>query len=349
MSFLSQDNAQYINTILSDFLKDKHNINIYDGTLSEDDYKKLLANTMTFIYQTYNSQKINMNDMNKIVISELKDKIINIFNKAKDITPETDFINKLQKLELQRQNFNTSLPPPIDIKPADMVYNHPQSTSSPIQLPSISTVYLPNPTKMGIEVIISSWQRDWIYYPKRNAFPWKGPLPSQLDLTDVKIACIVLHKDIGIQHPLISIFIQGPNELDVHVSMLLDKISGEFSIYKPITTSLSMIYLLALPWIVTIESSDGEEIDLGYDKIPFSIISSSSHTTTISIQNYTFKQYDNLRLYFEHNKRILPSMVLNIIDNKIEISGVFQHNGYLLNYNRQITIILETHSILHKK
>lgn len=353
MSFLSQENAHYINQILTDFLKEKHNINLNDNTISEEEYKSLLGNTMTFIHQKYSPQRVNITDMNKIAISELKDKIIGIYNKAKsESSPETEFINKLQKLELQRQTFSSLIPPPAaELKAADMVYSHPQSTSAPVQLPpqTSTTVYMPNPTKMGTEVNISSWQRDWINYPKRNSFTWKGQLPIQLDITNVKIGCLVVHKEIGLTYPLISIFIEGPNELDVHVSVVLDKIVGEYAIYKPVTESLSLIYLLALPWKITLEAIDGEEINLGFDKIPFKVERVTNNYTSLIVPENMFKEGDLLRLYNESSKRILASQVIRSNGGTIDVLGQFQYDGYLLNFTKQFTIILETHSILQKK
>ena len=151
-------------------------------------------------------------------------------------------------------------------------------------------------------------------------------------------------------NPLLSIFIEGPNELDVHATIVLDKIVGEFAIYKPVTEALGLIYLLALPWKITLESGDGEELNLGIDKLPFKIIRSNPKTTVIQVTDLLDTQEgDSIRLFFENSKRILPSTVLSIQNNELEISGQFQHNGYLLNYTKQFTIIMETHSILQKK
>lgn len=205
MSFLSQPNAQYITEILYNFLKDKHNIQLFE-VASEGVYKQMLSSAMVQTNQTYGKQ-YNETDLTKIVIRKLKETILEMASNVKPVetvqpipieeASETEFINKLQQLEFQRQNINLSMPPPTqmnEIKPAEMVYSHPQSTTYPLPQTqqTNTTVFIPSAAKVGTEVTISSWQRDWMNYPERNGFTWKGPLPPFLDITNVKLGCLIL-------------------------------------------------------------------------------------------------------------------------------------------------------------
>lgn len=363
MSFLSQQNAQYITEVLYNFLKDKHNIQLFE-VASEGVYKQMLSNTMVQTNQTYGKQ-YNETDLTKIVIRKLKETILEMTNTIKqpleqgpqptivEEASETEFINKLQKLEFQRQNMNLSTPPPStinDIKPAEMVYNHPQSTTYPFPhtQQTNTMVYLPSTPKVGTEVTISSWQRDWMNYPERNGFTWKGPLPPFLDITNVKLGCLILPLPKKQCPSILSIFIEGPNEKDVYVKVILDKVFDSYGIYKPITESLSYLYLLALPWKINLETIDGEALYLGRDRIEYKVLSNDSNTTTLKVPDGNlFKVFDNIRIC-SNNKVILSSMVLGIEDNILIIQGTFQNDGYLLLFDKQFTLVLETHSTVSK-
>lgn len=363
MSFLSQPNAQYITEVLYNFLKDKHNIKLFEVT-TEPVYKQMLSNAMVQTNQTYGKQ-YNETDLTKIVIRKLKETIIEMAETVKVIEPvpapipieeasETEFINKLQHLEFQRQNINLSSPAPSsvsDIKPAEMVYNHPQSMTYPIPQTPVSqttTVYMPSPNKIGTEITISSWQRDWIMYPERNGFTWKGPLPPFLDRTHLKLGCIILPLPKKQCPPILSLFIEGPNESDVHVKAVLEKVFDSYGIYKPVTDALSHMHLLALPWKINLETIDGEPIYLGIDNIPYTILSTDSNkTTTIRVEDSNlFKVFDNIRIFT--NKVILPSIILAIHNNDLIIHGTFQQSGSILLFDKQFTLVLEAHSTISK-
>lgn len=363
MSFLSQTNAQYITEVLYNFLKDKHNIKLFEVT-TEPIYKQMLSNAMVQTSQIYGKQYSDT-DLTKIVIRKLKELIIEMAETIKIIEPSTqsisieetsekEFINKLQHLELQRQNINLSAPPPStinDIKPAEMVYNHPQSMTYPIShtpIPQTTTIYMPSPNNIGTEITISSWQRDWINYPQRNGFSWKGPLPPFLDRTHLKLGCIILPLPKKQCPSIIALFIEGPNENDVHVKAVLDKVFDTYGIYKPVTEALSYMHILALPWKINLETIDGEPIYLGTDNIPYTVLSTDSNkTTTIRIEDSNqFKIFDNIRIFT--NKVILPSFIVAIQDNNLIIHGIFQHNGSILLFDKQFTLVLEAHSTVSK-
>jgi hypothetical protein len=361
MSFLSQPNAQYITEILYNFLKDKHNIQLFE-VASEGVYKQMLSSAMVQTNQTYGKQ-YNETDLTKIVIRKLKETILEMASNVKPVetvqpipieeASETEFINKLQQLEFQRQNINLSMPPPNqmnEIKPAEMIYNHPQSTTYPLPQTqqTNTTVYIPSAAKVGTEVTISSWQRDWMNYPERNGFTWKGPLPPFLDITNVKLGCLILPLPKKQCPSILSIFIEGPNEKDVHIKVILDKVFDSYGIYKPITDSLSYLYLLALPWKINLETIDGEPLYLGRDRIEYKILSNGPAASTIQVPDSNlFKVFDNIRIC-SNNKVILPSMVLSVEDNKLVIQGTFQNDGYLLLFDKQFTLVLETHSTVSK-
>lgn len=348
MQFLSKENADYITEVLISFLKDKHNVEITDGKITEESYRQLLSNTMTYVQQQH---KLPVQEMNKIVLTELKEKVLSIYH-SPQISDDNQFLNKLQKLELQRKTFNSTITQQLEVTPADSVYSHPQSLAAPLPATSqqvTNTIYVTAPTSRGTELLVSSWQRDWVVTPERNKFTWKGPLPPHIDTTNVRIGCVIISKEVSVSNPLLSIFIEGPNGYEVHGSILYEKTVGEYSIYKPISEGLSYLYVLALPWTITLETSDGEYVSLGNDKLPYHVTEHKNNEThIIVVEPHDFKVGDQVRVYTIYNKRIIPSTVVSMEGNKLVLSGIVKE-GFLLNFTRQLTVILETYSLLGLK
>ena len=344
-------------------MRDKYNLGINSDP-------NLLVNTMNAVYQGYPQFRSNLDQLNKITLSELKERVLSAtaasgasasaaasmspgaspFSPVPDkeeapvVPPEVEFVQKLQQLEQQRTAF---VPPPpsqaekFDVRPAEAVYNHPQSTATPIIPTNIQTVYMPTPPRIGTEIKIASWQRDWLNSPARNGFTYSKGLPPRLNITDVRLGCVILPGAIAMAHPLLSVYIEGPNNKELQISVLLNHIVGNFGVYKPATPSLSFIYLLALPWKITIEAADGEVIDLGADKVPFKVTQTHFFVATMEVPMDNFACVgDSLRVYAD--KKILPAEVIAVREREIDVKGSgAATEGYLLNYSKQVTLLLD--------
>jgi hypothetical protein len=369
--FLSQENAQYISSMFKKFMNDKYKFS-YASVISDNDYYKLLGNYMNNVYNNYNTTK-NTTAMNFITISDLKkhflEKYINkeevkidtsavVFNYEDDtletikeepfFSEDSEFFNKLQKLELTRKTFVPSLSAG-NISAPTIETNNPIYSAS-AQVPNtISTVYMPVPVKIGKEIKIYSWQRDWTSEIYRNNFTWKGPLPKLIDSTTTRIGCLICQTHILQETNMISLIIEGANKDEISISVIPSHSVGEYTIFRPILESLSYLKLLALPWKISLDSGDGMKLNLGKDGISYNIIEESENYTSILLPDNNFCGLgDSLRIFDEITKKISVSTVLKIRENAIDISGKIKNNGKLLNYSRQISIILEITTNDHK-
>ena len=199
---------------------------------------------------------------------------------------------------------------------------------------------MPTPARIGQEIKIASWQRDWLSYPKRNGFYYTKPLPPRLNYTDVVLGCLVIPGEIAVGHPLLSVYIEGPNNQDHQLCVLLERIVGGYGIYKPVTPSLSFMYLLALPWRITLEAVDGETIDLGSDRVSFRTVHQQGSIATLEVSESDFARIgDSLRVYSD--RKILPGVVVDVRGRELDVRGNFVGEGHLLNYSRQVTLLLD--------
>ena len=365
MSFTTTENISFVATIFQSFMREKYGIDFNNI--------RLLTQTMQTVYQNYPQLRNNVDQMNKITISELKEKVLQQVQSQNQTPPpsqsatplpaplanspgsaypqeqpiqdtpslplEVEFVQKLQKLEQQRNAFTPPPPEKFDVKPAEQVYSHPQATASPVIPANIQTVYMPAPERIGTEIKVGSWQRDWLNYPKRNGFYYSRSLPLRLNITDVRLGCVIVPGEIAQGHPILSIYIEGPNNQDHQISIVLDKQCSYYGVYRPATPSLSYMYLLALPWRITLEAADGEAIDLGADKVSYKVIKVDGFVATMEVMEGFAWVGESLRVFSE--KKILPTTVLAVRGKEIDVSGVFASEGYLLNYSRQVTILLD--------
>ena len=61
----------------------------------------------------------------------------------------------------------------------------------------VQNVFIPIPQKIGKELQIHSWQRNWVLEePNINGFKWKESLPKQINRTNLKIGCLIAPKKI---------------------------------------------------------------------------------------------------------------------------------------------------------
>jgi hypothetical protein len=324
-SFLSQENAKYISTTFQKFMKDK-----YDRTIvANEDYYKLLTDTMKSVYAKHgNTPSVNM-----VVISELKKHYHE--DTTVPLSEDDAFFNKLQQLELNRKTFTPILQEQVAV-PTDVI--------PPL---SITTVYMPAPIKIGKEIKISSWERDWFEYGKRNYFTWKGVLPRFADHTNTRVGCLICLTSILNSTSIVSLVIEGANEDEVSVSLIPSHSVGNYTIFRPIIDSLSYLKLLALPWKVSLESSDGEKIDLGMDGLCYKTLGLYDGYSSLEYVG-DCREGESLRIYIDSVKKIIATHILRKRENEIDVIGIVPDSGRILNYSRQISLVLEMTVNEHK-
>lgn len=317
--FLSQENAKFITNTFVKFMKDKYERTI----ILNEDYYTLLSEIMKDAHSKHsNSPSINM-----IVISELKKKYQET---VPQITEDDVFFNKLQQLELNRKTF-TPINEPV-------VATVPEIT--PPQLQAINTVYMPTPIKIGKEIKISSWDRDWSYKSSRNYFTWKGVLPRFVDRTNTRVGCLICLTDVLRTSSIISLVIEGANEDEVSVTLIPSHSVGNYTIFRPILESLSYLKLLAIPWKISLESGDGEKLDLGVDGMCYKTLSMNNGYSTLEYGGEC-NEGDSIRVYIESVKKYIATNIIKKRENEIDVSGVVPDYGKILNFSRQFTIVLE--------
>ena len=321
-AFLSQENAKYITTTFQKFMKDK-----YDRTIIiNEDYYKVLADTMNSAQAKHGSST----SVNMVVISELK-KHYQSPETQIPISEDDVFFNKLQQLELNRKTFTPTIEPAI-------APPQPQDTA---MLQSINTVYMPAPIKIGKEIKIASCDRDWCDKGERNYFTWKGTLPRFVDRTNTRVGCLICLTDILKATSIVSLVIEGANEDEVNVTLIPSHSVGNYTIFRPILESLSYLKLLALPWKVSLESGDGEKIDLGIDGLCYKTLGVYEGYSTLEYEGEC-SEGDSMRVFVGSLKKIIATNILRKKeDGTIDVSGVVPDYGKILNYSRQFVVVLE--------
>ena len=371
--YLTEQNAYYIMNIMKRFMKDKYNFDI--ETIDSKLYFKNTTEIMNDVYNDY-GDTYDKTNLNKVALSELKEFIIkNYINQRKDNINEIEniegdieqdkdqksldddeFINRLQDLELKR-NMNISMSKTNNkdninnIQSFEQVYqtdsnsNYTRTGINNNDNNKVQNVFIPIPQKIGKELQIHSWQRNWVLEePNINGFKWKESLPKQINRTNLKIGCLIAPKKILLNNGLITIRIEGVNEEEEYVSMISEKIVGEYVIYRPVLDTLSYIRLLSTPWTITIETSDGEMINLGNDSINYTINNIIRNTTILSVENAAnlYNIGNSLRVYLQDNNKIISASIIDVTDNTITIDKVIKSSGKLLNFSNQFSIIIET-------
>ena len=417
-SYITEQNALYIMNIMKRFMNDKYNFDVSD--IPYNTYLQYTTIIMKTIYNRYGNTYSHIN-LNKVVLSELKDIIIEnyinsknnlienninieqnikekyntestkeniiIKNKFQDkyqdkiedkieenqtnynnkVSEDDDFLNKLQELEIKRKmNITTYKNSKIksnitnNIQSFEQVYqtnnnnitSNNNSNISNNSNNSISSnnnfqnIFIPIERQIGKELQIHSWQRNWVLEePNINGFKWKENFTKQINKTNLKIGCLIGPTKYLSNYGLITIRIEGINEDEENISMISEKIVGDYVIYRPVLDSLSYIRLLSTPWIITLETSDGEIINLGYDSITYSVNNIINNYKTVLFvpnANTLYNIGNSIRIYLENNNTIISASIIDITENTIIVNKVIKENGKLLNFSNQFSIIIET-------
>lgn len=363
MSYLTNGNAQYILNILQGFFKDKYQLDIYEA-ISTETLRTLVSTKMNQLYQTHKDNKnITLESLNRFTLTELKESIkstyvvpkenIEIPNVAEQpatiptqISEDSEFLNKVQRLEFQRKSFQ--VPPPTNNAINNQI-NTPIVNNIPIPQ-SISTIYMPSPPKIGKEIYIHSHQREWVYENHRSSFIWKGSFPKMQDMM-CRIGCWIGSLKILQKAPCLVLYIQGANGDNQEVSLIPAYTCHYFAIYKPALESLGYIRMVSLPWKIILKTTDGEVVDLGSDGDMYERFEAHpyiQHQTLLYIstpKNYAIEQ--TVRILTDSNQMIYAKVV-QVSNTYIEVDKKITETGYLLNFSEQYSILLELTSGDHR-
>ena len=197
------------------------------------------------------------------------------------VNKDIDFMNKLNALELTRRLPVTSIAGggagsgagSADTVKSTMDLLLPQVSSANIPT-QIATVFLPQPPQKGQEVLINSWQRNWIQCPSRNGFAWNGPIPTGVDLSHSRVLRVFLPRRVCdvLKSPYIVLHLEGAGG-QVSQSILVPELGGAgagadgggWGAFVPAANDLGYLKTLACPWTVKVWTADGRMVNLGRD------------------------------------------------------------------------------------
>uniref|UniRef100_A0A6C0CU19 Uncharacterized protein n=1 Tax=viral metagenome TaxID=1070528 RepID=A0A6C0CU19_9ZZZZ len=366
MSYLTQENAQYILQILNRFLTDKYQFKIYDA-LDEPSIRKLLETYMIQIYRN-GDKNLSIEDLNKQTLSILKEYFkkeyvlsqeINIIpteegyssierSASASLPDDSEFLNKVQRLELQRKTFQIKLPEIKGVNPPAPITITPVPVSVPVPN-AITTIYMPTPPKIGTEIFIHSWQREWIYSTQRSSFIWNGPFPKMQDSL-IKIACWIGPISILQKAPCLKIQLSGASGPEFQeISLIPSYTCHLFAIYKPALESLGYIRRMSLPWKVILKTMDGQSLDMGEDGEEYERFEAShvpKHTFLYCQHPKNYMIGDTIRIITEKHETI-TAQITNTNSSSIEVNQPIQTKGFLMNFTQQYSILMELTTSTH--
>ena len=216
-------------------------------------------------------------------------------------------------------------------------------TAIPVSIPNaITTIYMPSPPKIGTEIFIHSWQREWIYSTQRSSFTWNGPFPKMQDSL-TKIACWIGPISILQKAPCLKIQIQGVGSEAQEISLIPSYTCHLFAIYKPALESLGYIRRMSLPWKVSLKTMDDKILDMGEDGETYERFEAShvvGHTLLYCENPKRYTIGDTVRILTEKHDTV-TAQVTNTNSSSIEVNEIIQVNGYIMNFTQQYSILME--------
>ena len=360
--FLTNENAQYILTFLHRFLLDKFQFKLLE-VLNEAQLRKIVETEMIGVYRKNDAVTTPVEQLNKMVLSELKEYFKKHYRLGAQAAPEmealnlsedSDFINRVQMLELQRKTFEVAAPGAAAASaPAPKGKNDLESGEGGTKVPGqISTIYMPAPPKIGKEIYIHSWQREWMYSASRSVYTWNGPLPQMQD-TLARIGCWIGPTAILQKAPSLMIRIQGAGGETQDVGLIPSYTCSYYAIYKPALESLGYIRVFGLPWRITLMTTDERVIDLGMDGDTFEsfepVYMHEGHTT-LGLDAARIKYYkigDTIRV-LTYAQELFMGTVINVNQKSIEVDQVIKSGGYVMNFSQQHSLLLEMTTTSHR-
>ena len=207
---------------------------------------------------------------------------------------------------------------------------------------------MPTPPKIGTEIFIHSWQREWIYSTQRSSFTWNGPFPKMQDSL-IKIACWIGPISILQKAPCLKIVLQGVSSEIQEISLIPSYTCHLFAIYKPALESLGYVRRMSLPWKVSLKTMDGQSLDMGEDGDVYERFETShipEHTILYCQHPKHYMIGDTVRILTEKHETF-NAQVTNTNASSIEINQPIQTKGYLMNFTQQYSILMELTTSTH--
>lgn len=378
--FLTNENGQFILELLHRFLLDKYKFRIQD-VMNEPQLRKLLETTMVAVFKK-NDKMTPLEHLNKMTVSDLKEYfkeryrlniVIDVPTEPLPPIPEeplletvglsedSDFLNRVQMLEFQRKTFQIPLVNAVASPVVTTLLGSAtapnvsgqtinlESSPSPVSIPqNISTIYMPMPPKIGTEMFIHSWQREWVYSHGRSSFTWNGPLPKMQD-THVRIGCWMGPSHILTKTSYLNILIQAAGGEQQDISLIPSHTCGAHVIYKPPLETLGYIKLFSLPWIITLRTTDHREIDLGRDGDAYEKFERMTGSLTSIYVSFprNYNVGDSIQIITTQNQKINGNIV-NVNGDIIIIDKLLYDSGYILNFTQQYSLLMELTSGDHR-
>jgi hypothetical protein len=288
MSFMSQENAQHLTTLLARFFRERLKVTL-TTLMPEPDFRALLAKTMRG--HAAASAGMPLEQVNRAVLTEVK----NALKLRLDVTgppeesPDTTesvledadeaaFFQQLQEIQQARQapivplmNWSASTAPAPTPTPASAsTLPTPASPASPASLAPAPTTQpvlaaaVPVPRR---EWVLNSADRPWTYSRPRATFPWSPPPGAGNSAgQQLRLARVMVPTTTVIQtSPVISVRIDGPGSASVQASAAIDRVVGPWAVFAPAAPSLGHFWSVALPWTVRLQGMDGLPLPLGSD------------------------------------------------------------------------------------
>jgi hypothetical protein len=258
---------------------------------------------------------------------------------------EDDFFQKLQLLEMQRQQ-NISVHQPT-INPVSGTVD--EKTIIP-QVPTNTIIYMNHQDTSEIirnikPVILKGHDRSWIHSPERHTIIFNGPLPDSMH---IRLSKIMLPKRVSRSTPCVNLVIRSATDKRMEVLCAIDKEGPIWDIWKPISARLALIKTFACPWTIQLQDIFTKPLSMGKDAIQIvNVKQLSNNNTKLIIGN----EYDNdLQSYGQilvQNKDGVIEHIdcLHVFENQIELAGTYANiqpiDSYICNLQAQAYIVLE--------
>lgn len=244
---------------------------------------------------------------------------------------------------------------PANIKSSsDVLLPQVHSASIPT---SISTVFMPMPPRKGHELLINSWQRNWLQYPQRNSYAWNGPIPQGIDWTLSRVSGVLLPRAFLRKSPYMVLHVEGAGNTSWQAILVPDAVPIEYPwiLYRPVHNELGYIKALACPWTIKIYTANGRLVPMGKDGDIVTIIGNREGTygnrIEMSKETVMTIQLEDQLWIFGPNGDIFLCEVTHIqkekepywISYESEESPKFNGKGNMFNFSQQWSLLIDMH------
>jgi len=222
---------------------------------------------------------------------------------------------------------------------------------------SISTVFMPMPPRKGHELLINSWQRNWLQYPQRNSYAWNGPIPQGIDWTLSRVSGVLLPRLFLRKSPYMVLHMEGAGNTSWQAILVPDAVPIEYPwiLYRPLHNELGYIKALACPWTIKIYTANGRLVPMGKDGDIVTIIGNGEgiygERIEMSKETIMTVQLEDQLWIFGPNGDIFLCEVTHIqkeqepywISYESDESPKFNGKGNMFNFSQQWSLLIDMH------